>query len=122
MKNILVNLFCMIIIGCNAQPPGPGYDFGLFDNTPNQALASAVNNENIDEIKKIAAEGNIKIDMQEPKFGNLLLMLAVGNEKINSVQALLEAGANICLRDFDNNAPINEASKLFLRNSLFYFI
>ena len=113
-RTFVINLFWLLIISCKAQIVGPGYNFNLFDSTSNQALARAVENDNINEIKKIVSKGDIKIDLQEPKFGNTLLMLAVGNDKINSVKALLEAGANINLRDYDNNAPINEASKIYL--------
>lgn len=112
-KALVINLFWIFIIGCKAQL-GPGYRFELFDSTANSVLAKAVAQEDTNEIQKIVNKGDINVDFKEPKFGRTLLLLAIGNNKIYSTRALLNAGANIGIRDNDNNAPINEASKLFL--------
>lgn len=112
-KAFLIHILWITIAGCQAQL-GPGYSFNLFDSTPNYGLAKAVAKEDTNEIQKILKKGDINVDLKEPKFGNTLLHLAVANNKIQSTTALLNAGANIGIRDNDNNAPINEASKLFL--------
>lgn len=118
-KAFLLNFLWITIVGCQAQL-GPGYSFNLFESTPNYALAKAVAKEDTNEIRNIVNKGDINVDFKEPKFGRTLLLLAIGNNKINSTTALLNAGANIGIRDNDNNAPINEASKLFLYEDYSY--
>src|SRR5215471_19460713 len=112
MKRIFLLVFWVITMLCSCQGQrGPGYDFGLFDKTPNEELAKAVEREDTHKIKEILDKKYTDVNLQEPKFGNTLLMLAVGNDKLKSATVLLEGGANVNLRDYEDNAPINEATK-----------
>ena len=95
-----------------SQDFGPGYRFDLFKNTPNWELAKAVEKENKTEIKKLITQGKLNINLQESKFGETLLLLAVGNDKLISTKALLEEGANVNIKDFVHGSPIDEATFL----------
>ena len=71
-----------------------GYDFRLFQGTIAWNLAKAVEDEAINEIRYEVLSKKIPIDYKEDRFGGTLLMLAVLNNKKESVKALLELGAN----------------------------
>jgi ankyrin repeat protein len=59
----------------------------------------------------------VKVDFQEPKFGNTLLMLAVANNKKKSVKKLLERGANPNVKDYyDNTTPFLYACENYSGN------
>lgn len=88
---------------------GPGYSWDLFKNTPSSDLAKAVETEDTSEIYAIINKGNVDINFQEPKFGRTLLMLAVGNDKEISTNALLKMGADVNLRDKRDDQAIHEA-------------
>lgn len=120
-KTLLIDLFWIVLISCNTQL-GPGYNFNLFDKTPNKDLANAVEREDVLKIKQLLNNGEINIDLQEPAFGNTILMLAIGNSKLKATKTLLEAGANVNIRDYNTNAPINEAAKLILHEKNAYQI
>lgn len=111
MKFILIAMtfLCYLNSGCS-QDFGPGYSFELFRNTPNWDLAKAVKNENEKEIRKLIKERRLNIDLQESKFGNTLLLLAIGNDKLIATKVLLEEGANVNVTDSEMNKPIHEAT------------
>lgn len=113
----LISLIIFTFQSCtNTLQLGPGYEFELFKNTPNWELAKAVKSENEDAINSILNDKNININLQEPTFGNTILMLAVGNEKLTSARILLEYGANQNITDIYGNAPIHEATHvIFLK-------
>ena len=117
--NILMVLFLTFNTGCS-QNFGPGYSFDLFKNTPNWHLAQAVEKEDSNRIKRIIKGEAIDINFQEPKFGSTLLKLAVGTDKLISTKILLEEGANLNIRDYENYTPILEATKFIdlKKNSL----
>jgi len=96
MGNKMFVLFCGIIYlqSCNTTNYLPAFDFELFSNTPVKELAKAVENENVQIINQILKDTLIKVDYQEQKFGHTLLMLAIANNKIKSVDALLKNKAN----------------------------
>jgi len=98
------------INGCS-QNVRPGYRFDLFKNTPNWKLAQAVEKEDEGEMKAILKSTNIDINFQEPRFGNTLLHLAIGNDKLVSTRVLLEKGANVNIGDSENSHAIHEATK-----------
>jgi hypothetical protein len=81
-----------------------GNDYRLFQGTPVWNLAKAVQDEKVDEIKRIVQEEKVDVDYQETKFGNTLLILTVGNQHYNSCKALLELGANPNKHDNYNGA------------------
>jgi ankyrin repeat protein len=94
---------------CTNADFGPAYDWKLFKNSPNWVLVDAVENEHVDEIREIIDLHNINVNLQEPRFGRTLLMLAVGNDKLKSVEALLRANANVNIRDSNDMQAIHEA-------------
>jgi hypothetical protein len=110
-KSFLVLIMFNFILACSQHGFGPGYRFDLFENTPNWDLAKAVATENDMEITKLIKSSNYDINLREPKFGQTLLLLAVGNDKLISTKTLLENNANINIRDFLNISPIEEATK-----------
>lgn len=111
MKYIFLVLltYCLLNIGCS-QGVGPGYSLELFRNTPNFRLAKAVINEDTGEIRTLIRIQHLNIDLQETKYGNTLLLLAVENDKPLSTQTLLESGANINISNSENYKPIHEAT------------
>lgn len=90
MKIIFYIIITIIISSCNNYLPG--FDFDNFNNTPLENLSKAVKEENVSKIEDIVNLTNI--DYKEPKYGHSLLMLAVANNLEESVNKLLELGAN----------------------------
>lgn len=66
----------------------------IYKNTPSWDLAKAVNDQNISEIERIVKDQPKLINYQESKYGATLLMWAVGMEKYESAEILLECGAD----------------------------
>lgn len=102
---LMILLF--VVYGC--RRPAPGFDFDLFKGTAAEELASAVKNESKGRIKEILRISKISPDTKEPKYGHTLLMLAVVNNLDESVQILLEAGADPNMRSAKNegeNTPM----------------
>ncbi|HEY4876955.1 MAG TPA: ankyrin repeat domain-containing protein [Puia sp.] len=112
MKKFKVLLVFLIFFNnTGSQNLGRGYQFSLFKNTPNWELAKAVEKEDANEINLLLKTGNYNINLQEPKFGTTLLMLAIGNDKYESTKSLLENGASVNIKDSFQTSPIFEASK-----------
>jgi hypothetical protein len=112
-KSTFIIISWIFILSCHAQI-GPGYSFRLFDGTPNESLAKAVASEDTTQIKKLISKGDLNINFQESKFGNTVLLLAIGNSKLKSVQKLLELKADVNIQDYNGVDAINEASQYFL--------
>jgi hypothetical protein len=112
-KNIFFLCLTNLIILCSCSQDntflGPGYRWDLFENTIDWDLAKAVAKEDTAEIYTIIKNGIADINLQEPKFGRTLLMLAVGNDKELSTAELLKMGADIKLRDQRDDQAIHEA-------------
>lgn len=111
MGNKVLILFCSIIFcySCNTINYLPAFDFTLFNDSPMQSLAKAVEKEDTEKINELCKNKSLNVDYQETKFGHSLLMLAVANNKINSVISLLKNGANPNLTSFsqcDNSLSI----------------
>ena len=88
-----------------------GDDFRLFQGTVAWNLAKAVEDQNVTEIKRQVLSLKVPIDYKEEKFGETLLMIAVWTNKLRSVKALLQLGANPnepndTLRNFGRNAVL----------------
>ncbi len=104
----------LLLMGCHAQTyVPPGYRFDLFDSMPSRKLALAVKEENVAEIKRLVAEGKADINLQEKKFGQTLLHLAIDNQKVASVDALLEAGADFNIKNKRGYTPIHELTDYY---------
>ena len=71
-----------------------GDDFRLFQGTVAWDLAKAVEDQNVTEIKRQVLSLKVPVDYKEEKFGETLLMIAVWTNKLRSVKALLQLGAN----------------------------
>src|SRR5437867_4309854 len=97
----------VVLCSCGTRNYLPGFDFKLFKDTPVWELAKAVEKEDVQRIETILKDTAIKVDFHEPKFGNTLLMLAIANNKKQSIQKLLEGGANPNEKDhYDNATPL----------------
>ena len=83
---------------------GPGYKWELFENAPNWNLAKAIKQQDTAAIFEIVKQKKIDLNLQEPTFGRTLLILAVGNDKFYSTQALIIAGADLGIRDSSGDA------------------
>lgn len=69
-------------------------DFKIWEETPVQDLALAVNKQDVKKIEKLAEEQPELIDYQESRYGATLLFWAVGMEKYEAAKTLLECGAD----------------------------
>jgi len=76
-----------------------GYDYRLFENTPGWNLAKAVRDQDSAKIQRLFLEDKVDLNYQEPKFGNTVLMLAIGNDAYRSVEVLLKLGADPNLKN-----------------------
>lgn len=95
LRYLFIILTSAITGACQShQSISPGYDFGLFKNTPVQKLARAVEAEDTSAISKIVKADKPNIDFQESRFGETLLSLAILNYKVLSIEQLLKLGAN----------------------------
>jgi hypothetical protein len=102
-------LFAFSFAGCQTAKYAPGFDFGLFRNTPVYHMAKAVEIEDTVAITEFMASGTFSVDYKEAKFGHTLLLLAVINNKELSVTKLLDLGADPNARAFDNSNPFISA-------------
>jgi ankyrin repeat protein len=100
MKGILCIIQMVLFMSCGNRDTLVdkstllGKDYRLFQGTPVWNLAKAVQDEKVEEIKRIVQEEKVNVDYQDEKFGNTLLMLSVGNQHYNSCKTLLELGAD----------------------------
>lgn len=113
MKSLLYIIQLMLFISCSDRDTIVdkstllGKDYRLFQGTPVWNLAKAVQDEKVEEIKRIVREENVNVDYQESKYGKTLLMLTVMNRHYSSCQTLLELGANPNLHDCnDGTSPM----------------
>jgi ankyrin repeat protein len=90
---------------------GPGYRWELFNGTPEWELAKAASHEDTSRIYQIIKQGGVDINSKEPKFGQTVLTLAIANDKLNSVIALLKSGVDVNIRNSIGNQAIHEACK-----------
>ncbi|MDE1191740.1 MAG: ankyrin repeat domain-containing protein [Arachidicoccus sp.] len=110
---IIAVLLGIILSACSqSESLGPGYEFSLFKNTPNAALAKAAEDEDTNDINRILKGKGVNINYQEPQYGNTVLSLAVSNGKVKSVKALLDHGANFNILDSNHFAAIHEATNM----------
>jgi len=76
----------------------PGFDFNLFQNTSVSGLALAVDADDTARVRANVHMTKGNIDIQDTKFGNSLLTLAVVNNKGLAAKVLLDSGADPNLR------------------------
>lgn len=92
MRVIVLGLI-VLFVGCTNKAKRED-NFDLFDDTPIEALAEAVDDEDVIEIKRLIKKERLNVNYQEPKIGNTVLIAATINGKYKSAKALLECGAN----------------------------
>jgi len=104
-------IFCLLLllISCNRETKVDktkllGKDYRLFQDTPAWVLAKAVEDDNLDKIKKEVIDNKVDINYQESRFGKSLLMLSITNNQFNAAEELLKLGANPNLKDFDSGS------------------
>ena len=85
-------LVIMFLSSCSNKVDYLGSDYRLFKNTEAWELAKAVQEQ--DTLLISSYSSIVPIDFKEPKFGQTLLMLAVQNGLVNSVEKLLQLGAD----------------------------
>ncbi|MES2766985.1 MAG: ankyrin repeat domain-containing protein [Bacteroidota bacterium] len=118
MKNKIYIIFLLPAFLSSCSFYLPGYNFALFNNSPVEELAEAVEDEDLEEIEEILKENKSIVDYQEPKFGNTVLMLAVANNKNKSARKLLQLGANPNTNSKkDDKTPLIIASNNFHNNT-----
>lgn len=86
-------------------------NINVYRNTPAWYLALAVEDERTSAIEKIVKSNPELLNYQDPKYGETLLLWAVGMEKYNSAEMLLKCGAdpNIATTD-EGETPLLRAS------------
>ena len=106
---LLCFVVCLCLYSCDYFPYYPGLRFELMKDTPVWELAMAVKNEDVDRINELIQEKHLDVNYQEhkSKIATTLLHLAVGNDKLLSVEALLKNGARQNIRDSGGEYPIH---------------
>ena len=105
LKVYLFLLFASFSAHCRMVTYAPGFDFSLFQHTSAHLLAKAVEEDDTLAIRRYVTGDSVPINLQEPKFGNTLLLLAIANNKELSSKEVLELGANPNVRSFDDISP-----------------
>lgn len=108
-----------IFVNCKPQTSEPGHSFRLFDNTPNRDLSVAVENEDTIRIKQLLKNKKLDINLKDPKLGRTLLTLAAGSDKVEATRVLLEEGADVSSRDFNDVTALHDVTQYipFRKNS-----
>ncbi|EIW19147.1 ankyrin repeat domain-containing protein [Pelosinus fermentans] len=97
---MLLILFSVLLSGCHSQESeGAKGDYkmtniNIFKDTPVWELAVAVKEQNTAAIEKLTKDKPELLNYQDPKYKLTLLLWAVGMEKYNSAEALLQCGAD----------------------------
>ena len=96
MNNYLIIIWLYInTVSCQVSKDNLiGNDFRLFEDTPAWKLAKAVRNQDTSKFARILTDSKIDVDYEEPKYGRSVLQIAVLNNLDESVQKLLELGAD----------------------------
>jgi ankyrin repeat protein len=95
-----------------------GMDYRLFQDSPAWELAKAVEDGNVKEIERQVKEEKVPVDFREERFGQTLLMMAVMNENVKSVEMLLKLGADPnAYNNRGRNTPVILASGIFTKGT-----
>jgi ankyrin repeat protein len=95
-KNTIYVLILLLSLGCAKIDKSKllGYDYRLFDDTPVEKLAKAIENNDLSLIGSLINSNKLDVNYQETKFGQTLLMLTVMNHQYETCKYLLDLGAN----------------------------
>lgn len=102
-------------LSCNTLDSFRSRYLKFFNDTEAEELAYAVYREDTTEIKEILDAKSTDVNFQEEQYGYSVLMIAVIENKINSVKVLLEHGADPNLQ---NKRNIN--SVILACNSIYH--
>jgi hypothetical protein len=91
---ICVVIVLYLIFGDGGVPAGHISNVKIWKHTPVWPLALAVKRQQVARITQLATAHPEWRDYHEPKYGATLLIWAVGVEKYQSAEALLDCGAN----------------------------
>jgi hypothetical protein len=97
---MLLILFSVLLSGCHSQESESAKgeykmtNINIFKDTPVWELAIAVKEQKTAAIEKLAKDKPELLNYQDPKYKVTLLLWAVGMEKYNSAEALLQCGAD----------------------------
>lgn len=90
-----------------------GSDYRLFQSTPVWDLAKSVQDENVNQIKKLVLIDHLDVNYQEAQLGKTVLMLSILNDDFNSFKTLLECGANPNIHDtYTGSSAIIQAANI----------
>ncbi len=87
-------LIFIALIMCQCDTLEDRSSFLIFKDTKAWNLAKAVRSQNILTINKQVKEYGVSVDFEDPVYGETVLHLAVKNNLLESVKALLSLGAN----------------------------
>ena len=118
---LIINVIAVLLISCQTngmEKTNKDYaitNIDIFKDTPVWELAKAVNRQRTNKIEKIAKEDPELLNYQATKYGASLLLWAVGMEKYESAEALLESGANPNItskqyKTYDEETPLSLAA------------
>lgn len=111
---IFVILLCFVVFfSCKRELPG--LNESLFANTQVERMAKAIGNNNLKELNTILQNESANINFQEQKYGNTILMFAVGNDRVDAIKILLKHGADPNIQSWydSSNATILAAEDYF---------
>lgn len=103
---ILLNFIVMVMLCSCGESYLPGFSFNLFEGTPAENLADAVEDDDYYAVLAALKSNKNIIDYQEGEFGHSLIFLAVVNGKYDAAKALLEQGANLSLKSYSDSADV----------------
>jgi len=93
----IIFLIVLIAAGCYnyKEDKEESYmNINIFKNSDVWGLAQEVNRQNVTKIKEISKKDPELLNYQDKEYDLTLLIWAVGTEKYNSAEALLQSGAN----------------------------
>jgi ankyrin repeat protein len=103
---LLISLSAIAILNSCGHHNMPGFDFSKFENTEAEQLAIAVENDDSAEVSLIISKNPTIVNYQDPQSGYSLIFLAVVNRKHNALVALLQNGADIRLKSYDDSSDV----------------
>jgi ankyrin repeat protein len=102
LRHIIISL--VLAHSCTLKSEMPGFEGGLFKNSPLSKIAKAIEDGDSNYVKHILKEKSLDLNYHEPKYGNTVLMLAVAQNQFEIVNTLLINGANVDETDYYDNA------------------
>jgi hypothetical protein len=106
----LMSVFCSCIGQTDKSKLG-GSDYRLFEDTPVWELVQAIQRNDINRVRKLAASTHVDLNFREERFGQTLLMLTISNNQFTMCKELLTLGADPNVHDrYDGSSAIIKAA------------